>query len=232
MKSQLLLLFTLISLTGCTQSITGTGDYTTQTREVQAFTEVDLALPARVTVRQGASYKVEIKAQANVLEVIDTKISGKELTISTKKYVKGGKNVEITITMPKLEGFEVNGSGTVTSPDVFESAKVDLEINGSGEFKGNFVSEEIKSEISGSGRVELTGSAKQFEHTTNGSGNLEAANLRAKAVKVDINGSGNASLWADEALETEINGSGSITYKGAPSKVAQEINGSGTVRKI
>ena len=225
-------LISLFSLSGCTQGISGEGDYIQQSRDLQAFSEIDLSVPAKVTIRQGAAHKIEIRAQANVLEVIETTIGGKELTIGTKKNIRNHKEILITITLPKLEGFEVNGSGDVNSPDVFEGGNVELEINGSGSFAGNFVSEQIKSEISGSGNIRLKGSANEFIHETNGSGDMEAADLRAKSVKVQINGSGNTKVWSDEVLDTEINGSGSVLYKGSPTKESKEVNGSGTVRKI
>ena len=236
MNANCLIIFTLllsiVSLTGCTQTVTGEGEYITQNREVQAFSEIALSVPAKVTLRQGASFKVELRAQANVLEILETKVSGKELAITSKKNMNNGKAILITITLPKLEGFEINGSGEVTSPDVFESTKVELEINGSGSFAGNFVSDLIQADITGSGAVRLKGSAGELKHETNGSGTLEAADLRSKSVKLEINGSGNCKVWAEEALESEINGSGSVLYKGSPVKLNQEINGSGTVRKV
>jgi hypothetical protein len=50
-------------------------------------------------------------------------------------------------------------------------------------------------------------------------------------VKVDMSGSGVASVHASDALDLHMSGSGTLTYTGDPKQVTQQISGSGKVIK-
>jgi hypothetical protein len=57
-----------------------------------------------------------------------------------------------------------------------------------------------------------------------------ADTIKAKDVKVRIAGSGDAKVHATKSLDVSIAGSGDVSYKGNPTKISQDIAGSGKVR--
>ena len=65
----------------------------------------------------------------------------------------------------------------------------------------------------------------------NGSGEVHSFNLLSEATEVEINGSGNAEVFASKQLNVSISGSGDVQYKGSP-VVNQSISGVGHIRKV
>lgn len=63
-----------------------------------------------------------------------------------------------------------------------------------------------------------------------GSGSVLADRIEAETVKVRIAGSGDAKVHATKSLDVSIAGSGDVSYKGNPTKITQDIAGSGKVR--
>ncbi len=56
--------------------------------------------------------------------------------------------------------------------------------------------------------------------------------MEATQCAVRISGSGNVEINVKDELDATISGSGSVSYKGSPSKVNSNASGSGKVRKI
>jgi hypothetical protein len=221
----------LASLASCRGSITGEGETLRQDRALSGFSKVTCEISSDVEISQGATFALAVEAQGNLQPVIKTDVKGDELVISTEKDIHSDKPIRILITMPALDGAEVDGSGTMVVKDMFEPKHFDLELSGSGNFKGQFDAGEIESEINGSGDVMLSGRADRHKGQINGSGNIRAAGLDTKETKVVINGSGDAEIAASERMDVTINGSGDVTYHGNPEQQNTSINGSGRVNR-
>lgn len=214
--------------TGCIGTGTdGVGEYERQTRSVADFSKIDLALSGKVQVRQGAAFSVVVEAQGNLMELIETKVDGSTLVITSKGNIGNAKELHYFITMPQLTGVEVSGSGTVDVLDVFSPDELEVDISGSGRVQANVIAESISADISGSGYLKLDGSADELDADISGAGEVEALGLAAKEVSVEISGSGTAEVQAQESLSMDISGSGVVKYKGHPSRLKQDISGSG-----
>lgn len=220
--------------TGCIDTGTdGEGEYQRQKRTVSDFSKIDLGLEGKVQIRQGASFSVVVEAQGNLMELIETKVDGSTLVITSKSNIGNAKELHYFITMPKLSGLEVSGSGEVDVLDVFSPEDMDIDISGAGQVKANLIAESISADISGSGYLKLDGSADAFDGDISGAGEIKAANLAAKEVRIEISGSGSAEIQALEALDLDLSGSGEVKYKGnLPPKFTQDISGSGKVSKL
>jgi hypothetical protein len=226
-------LVTLFTATAC-DLVTekGNGELKTETRSLSDFTKIDLGLSGKAVIRQGAAFKVEVVAESNLLNLIETEVDGSTLKIGCKGSISPTEDITYNITMPQLEGAEIGGSGSVQVADIFSPDKLVLKIGGSGNIRGEFIAKAIEADIAGSGSIYLKGSAQNLEADIAGSGNIEAQDLKAQEVDVDIAGSGSATVFAQVGLEIDIAGSGSVKYKGSPSKIKQDIKGSGRVSTL
>src|SRR5258705_6286497 len=210
----------------CTE---GEGSIQTETRNLEECKSIALDLSADVTVVKGAAAKAEIETYANLLEKIKTKIgSGGKLKLSSEGCISADKKIKIKITLPELECLEINGSGNILIPDTFTDDQISLEINGSGDIKASLIAAKVESEIHGSGNIILTGSANINNIEILGSGNIKAENLPCNESNVDVKGSGDVYVYVIKSLDVELNGSGTVRYKGKP-QVNSSVNGSGKV---
>ncbi len=82
----------------------------------------------------------------------------------------------------------------------------------------------------GSGNVRVSDpmSVDQMEVSLLGSGGFFGFSLATSRCQVDIDGSGNCEISANNDLDVVIDGSGSVYYKGSPS-IHEDITGSGRV---
>ena len=218
MKSLILInlvLIVLVSASACNQDrVSGNGIITTEERAINNFTGVTVEGSTEVTVKKGASFKVEVKGYNNLLPYFETKVVNGNLVMGYKDHVNiRHDNTEVTVTLPVLNSLSMYGSGDITS---------------TGAFTGNT---DFEASISGSGNITIEqGSAKNFFTSISGSGNIHAFGFTAEKAKINVAGSGNTRITATDHLTVKIAGSGNVYYKGSPS-VSVNISGSGAVVK-
>ena len=87
-----------------------------QTRELEAFSEINLRVDAKLHLSQGDKQSVEIVAKGSTLDELVTEVKNRELVIRFKaknmlwKDFETGK-IEIFVTVPDIAALTVSGSG-------------------------------------------------------------------------------------------------------------------------
>ena len=211
-------------------SVRGTGPTQTETRTLSNFNRLELKIDADVIITQGSPQQVRLEAQRNILDILETEMSGDKLEIEYGRYrVRGHDPIRIYVTVPSLTEVEVSGSGKVSSTSPWTAASFRVGVSGSGEANLNFAQvEALRSNVSGSGEVKLSGTAPSHNVNISGSGRVNAYDLATQDSYVAISGSGRSYVRAARTLNADIAGSGSVYYRGNPT-VSSRISGSGKV---
>jgi carbon monoxide dehydrogenase subunit G len=219
------------------ERVTGNGDIATESREPGAFDGIAVSGGFNVIVRQGTGNKVEVKADRNLLTVIETRVvdgsKGRTLQIEPKKgiNIQTATTPSFVIELPSLRAVSVAGSGTV-KVEPMKTGGVDAAIAGSGDIRfANLDADKLSMKVSGSGDIVAAGRCAQASVSIAGSGDVKAAEMVAEEVKVSIAGSGDAAVNATKKLHVSIAGSGDVKYAGSP-EITSSIAGSGKVRRI
>ena len=204
-----------------------------ETRDVSGFSEVAFAVSGEVFIDIGDKYSVVLEGDRNYISEIETKVYGGELKIKREKWFdSGNKKVVVRITMPKLEGISVSGSGKVTVNDPLRGGDLDIGISGSGKaFLKEVALQRAECSISGSGSLIIAGSGTigSLEIHISGSGDYLGEATRVGTLEVNISGSGRCDCYVTDMLRAAISGSGSVIYSGNP-KIDAAVSGSGKVR--
>ncbi len=235
MKQNLLsitgILFLILLLFAC-DCMQGTGPVISETREIKPFNSIELDINAEVYLSNDTTYIMKIEAQENILSHLRTEVRGNRLEIDFDKgCFIDYKKVIIYLSTNKLEEIEINGSGNIIGKDVFNTEKIDIEIDGSGDVDLQLVSNKVGASISGSGDIILKGTAEKFRVDISGSGKVRAEELTTYKTDIDISGSGECYVYAHDYLDVSINGSGDVKYSGSP-ELRTHISGTGTVSKM
>jgi hypothetical protein len=207
-----LAMLTVMLLAAC--SITrGSGQITSESRQVSGFSKVELSGSGELTIEQTGTESLTISAEENLLPKLTSEVSGDTLVLRSTSNAKiiPTQPIKYSLTVKDLSGLAVSGSGSVTMSKLATAA--------------------LSTNISGSGAVTASGTADQQDLKISGSGRYQAEQLTSKTVKVDMSGSGVASVHASDALDLHMSGSGTLTYTGDPKQVTQQISGSGKVIK-
>ena len=112
----------------------------------------------------------------------------------------------------------LQGSGDLKVGSTNITSTVTAKLSGSGDMDVlDIRANSVSGQLDGSGDMTLSGSARNATLVLNRSGELSARKLDAENVTAHVNGSGEISCTATKTLETNIQGSGEISYKGNPS---------------
>src|SRR5947209_19784138 len=94
------------------------GFITTTDRTVVPFTAIDRSVPADIYYYTGTEYKVQIQAQQNITDLIESNVSGSTLQLRFNRNnvnIKSG-GVRINVTSPGVNNISISGSGNLYAP--------------------------------------------------------------------------------------------------------------------
>jgi len=214
--------------------IKGNGNISSQERSVSRAEKIILKGSYDVEITQGPVTSVKVEADENILPFILISENDGSLVIKSKEHVNLSPTnpIRIYITTSKLEQIQLSGSGNIIGKNKFTGGdKLILKISGSGDIQLEVNAPEVRAEISGSGSMTLQGETQNENITIAGVGDYNADGLKAENAKVSIAGSGDVKVFAENKLDINIAGSGSVFYKGAAT-VKQHVVGSGDVKKM
>jgi hypothetical protein len=141
----------------------------------------------------------------------------------------GSLKIEVDAT-GEIEG-DVSGSGDIVLKG--KCKNFDSDISGSGKVNiALSITDVANFELSGSGKVEASGTANTVKASISGSGKVLAANLEVNRCEIRIAGSGDVEVNVKNEIDANITGSGSVNYKGNPSKINSHSSGSGKIHKM
>jgi hypothetical protein len=188
----------------------GSGVTATQTRNVPAFTGVDLAGANNVTVHVGGPQRVVVHADDTLLRRVTTVVRDRRLVIgNTAGSFSTTSPMSVDVTVPSLDSATLSGSGVVTV-DGLHATRFTVD-------------------VPGNGVVRVSGRADRLNATLGGSGDVELQDLMARDVTALVAGSGRLQVHATGSLDAAVSGVGAISYTGSPSKVSQKITGTGSI---
>jgi len=215
------------------EMVEGSGVEQEEVRAVSGFSRVQLRGPMTVRLKRGAEEKVTVRADENILPLIETVAEGGQLVVGVKQGTsfRTRSRLSVVVEFKKIEGLELLSSGDVTADDI-EAGIFEGTIKGSGGVRiARLRADTVAISISGSGAFGAKGRAGTVGVVIKGSGDVRAEDLEAKSVAVQISGSGDARVFATESLQARIAGSGDIRYRGSP-RVEKQVRGSGDVRPL
>ena len=206
---RLALLLPLALLIGC-----GGGPTVTQTRDVAAYTELQVAGDANVDIVPGDTREVVVTGGKEVIDRVRTEVEDGVLTVSIKDHgiVIGADpfdDVRVEVSAGALDTIDVTGAS-------------DLQL-------GRIDKDALTIHISGPSDIDASGTVGALTLDIEGPGDAHLRELAARTADVQLAGAGDAELNVSDELNVHVEGSGDVTYRGHPT-VRQSVEGSGEVR--
>lgn len=233
MRRRWLSIFAVLALVGCTTTglggIRGSGDVTSESRDVSGFTEVVLEGSGSVTVSITGTESLTIEAEDNLISHLTSDVRSGKLVLGTDARISTTRGIAYTITASSLDGITIDGSGKIEADDI-AGEDFTADINGSGTIRLTGLDlASLAATVSGSGDIDVAGSSEDLRVEIPGSGSFGGEDLTAINGDVKISGSGSAVVNVSQSLTAVVSGSGTIDYLGNPT-VDSTITGSGSVR--
>jgi len=216
--------------------VAGSGRIVTEPRAVPPLRAVHLQSAMHLVVRQRAREAVEVRADDNLLALVETRVTERDGLPTLEIALRRGtgyatrERIVVTVDVVTLEALRVSGAGDALAEGLKVSGlKVRLDGSGDVALRG-LEAQSLALALAGSGDVQASGRAGALAVSITGSGGVAASELPADRVDVSIAGSGDAQVHARRTLAVSIAGSGDVTYTGEAT-VSQAVAGSGTVSR-
>jgi hypothetical protein len=218
------------AILSCKKQVNGEGPVVTETRNIGSFTGIELQTYADVYYTNSNERKIEVSAQRNILDNIETYVSNSKLVVRFKSQIDYGQSSQIRVTVSGsgVNSFVTNTAGSIYCTNVVEQSDVILNTKGSGNISiQKAVSTNIDAYTSGSGSITVReGNTFNEKLKTIGSGKIDMSGITAKTSDAHTAGSGSIRVRVTDHLHARIEGTGSIFFTGSPS-VTSDIPGNG-----
>ena len=190
------------------RGVKGNGNIAKKECKVDDFSEIELNCSADLYITQGSNNKVVVEADENLIDMIETRVSGQTLKIDIDGRISRSTKLDVHVTVAELHRLQVNGSGDVESENTVSGIGLEVNVNGSGNIEMDLDVKNVDSRINGSGDIELSGVSGDFSLKVNGSGTFEGEDMRLNVCKISVMGSGDVEM-SGSASEVEITQSAS-----------------------
>jgi hypothetical protein len=230
--------------------VRGSGKVSSQTRQIGDFRKLEAGLAIDVDVIVGPKPSLQIDAEDNIIPLIESKIAGDTLTLTSTKSFSTTKPVHVIVTVPNLDAVKATGAGSIKIKGL-DADKFDLDASGAGnvivEGKAKAInvdgsgagkvvlkglnSDELRLKLSGAGSVQADGKTRRMDADLSGAGDLQAFDLTAVEANIRSSGAGTARITTTDTIHAKVSGAGNITYGGKPPSVSKEITGAGSIRE-
>lgn len=191
-------------------AIKGNNEIASEKRAVTGLNALSVNGPIQVEVRVGAAPSMEVIADSNLLNLVQTRADGATQKIWIEDRFNSQNPIRVVYTVPQLNEVSSNGSGRLT-------------ING---LNGNY----FNLNNNGSRAIVVDGQVARLEVNSTGSGRINATGLLSNDAKVRVHGSGSANLGTVNGgqLDVVVHGSGSVNANGRVRNLTVQTHGSGS----
>jgi hypothetical protein len=193
-------------LAACEIAKQGEGPVTSETRQTEAFTQIDVTGGIGITLRIGSPQPIEVRAQANLLPIIATEVEGGTLRIHAKENFRATERIQVVIQVPSLEAAKMGGGST-------------------GQVDG-LAGESFALDLSGGSVMTATGTASSIALVESGGSRASLHDLAAKTVVLNISGGSIATIQASGSVTGSAAGGSRATVRGAATMSVQATGGS------
>lgn len=215
------------------QKVQGNGQLKTINAEIPSFESINVSGVFDIRYHQHDKTAMQITADENLLEFIQYKVTGNQLSISFEKDINIYKYKEMSIDLysPNLNKIEVSGVVNFETAQKIVVPAMEIEVSGVANIQMDIATEHFVGEFSGASNCDIVGKSNRVELEFSGAGNFNGINFIAKHYSIEMSGVGNAEIHVKENLSVEISGAGSVSYKGEPKNVHKEISFLGSLNK-
>jgi uncharacterized membrane protein len=164
-----------------------------------------ISLPADVSFRQSTEVGLTIDGPADALDHVV--VEGGDIRYD--RWISNAGRLRIMLSAPAVTVFQIMGSANLTISE--------------------YRQDRLKIRIAGHGKAQAWGAARAANIGIAGKGDIDLGRLTGESVKVEIAGSGRATIAPTEIAEIGIAGSGLVTLLTTPPVLRTRFAGSGRV---
>jgi hypothetical protein len=191
--------------------VKGSGNPSSETREVGEFSGVDVGGVFQVEITAQQEFGFEIEADDNLLPLIRTEVRDGVLWIETDEKISPNQPLRVRVSAPDINKIAASGVSKVSLSAV--------------------KNDELHVDTSGASKVNITGETANLIVEVSGASKVDAGDLKAGNAKIDASGASHVDVFAVNDLRSDASGASKIVYTGSPKNVEKNASGAGSIRQ-
>lgn len=214
-----------------TGSVEGNGKVVEETRDLGDFDKISVTRGMNVHISQGATQKVVIKADENLLDVIETTVSDGTLKVSCNRGIRKAESNKVLVTVPNLDLLKTTAGSNVFAEDTLNLKALEIKSTAGSNVKLILKSEELTVSAMAGSNIFLNGTTESFNAKANSGSNVKAGDLLTATC--DLKASSGANVWihAQKELSAKVSSGANVFYYGSPETTNIEKSSGGNVIK-
>ncbi len=236
MKKTVILLtviFISVILSSCifTGSIEGNGKVVEETRDLGDFDKISVTRGMNVYISQGGSQKVVVKADENLLDVIETSVSDGILKVSCNRGIRKAGSNKVLVTVPNIDLLKTTAGSNVFADDTLHLKTLEIKSTAGSNVKLLLNAEELYVSAMAGSNISLNGTSEAFNAKANSGSNVKAGDLHT--TNCDLKASSGANIWINvsKELSAKVSSGANVFYYGNPEATNIEKSSGGNVIK-
>ncbi len=215
------------SFIACGQNIKGSGNVITEVREISYFNAIEVSGSIDLSVTMGDEFYVEVEADDNIIEYIQTETRGDKLIIGFKGKgisIRNPGSMHVKVTLPELLSLTASGATDITVGNTIEQATILITASGASDLTMPVNVEYLELKLSGASDARINGFANATKATLSGASDLKNSNLETGTLEVNLSGSSNMRIKVNEKITGKLSGASDLIYEG---NATTDLNTSG-----
>lgn len=221
----------LVTELASASAIKGSGVVKEETRDVPAFSKLELSQAIRAEVTVGAETSVRVKADDNVLKLVKTEVKGGTLVVGYESgvAVETRDGVMVTITTPALNAITARTASSVKAT-LKPGAQLELAAHEASRLEASGIqAEKLTIEVTTAGTIVAAGKAASLKATVSAASGLKAADLTVENARVDASAASHAEVNVAGAIDGTSSGASTISISGHPRQRNVSTSGASSV---
>jgi len=195
---------------------------TSRTIKLPAFNKIAIIGGYKISVVQSNTPTLVITGKTAIVQKIKVSVRDGLLMVEMPKYkdrrmrVKSDEIPTIRLSFKRINNLFADGFVDISSVRQLRFGNLTVRLKGSSKMNISLSCSYLELETNGATYINLQGVAKSLNLHMRGAGMFDGYNLVTQKTDVTIDGTGKARINAQEKLSGQINGFGTLFYKGNP----------------
>jgi hypothetical protein len=200
-----------------------------EVRKLGAFHSVDVAGNIELTLKKDSLQEATISSPNDFFSKVITKVENGVLYIYSDGILLN-RTIKVTLSSDSIKSLTAKGACKINCENQLITPDFSIELLGASNAELDLkTAGQVTLDTKGASKIELKGSCKTLKLTGEGASDIEAENLIAKDVSINLSGATHADIFASESLNAEAYGASHINCKGHPKNVKKSDNISSSI---
>jgi hypothetical protein len=205
---------------------------TTETRELNAFDQLEVSDAIEVELKKGDKHEIIITASGIELNQVSAKIDKRKLVLEISGNNPKSSSVSAVLTYVQLNEIEAGSGARVIVKDIIENKTLSLKVSTNAYIEAAIKADKLILEAETNAKMFVKGTADNLDYNAFTNAEIEGEGLVVKNAEVRTNTNAIGSFEVLESLTGTAATRGRVNYKGDPNKIDIKESIGGTIEQI